>query len=790
MAKNLVIVESPAKAKTIEGFLGKDYTVVSSFGHIRDLSSKNMGIDVENDFTPDYQVSADKKDIVKKLIDLAKKSEMVWLATDEDREGEAIAWHLAETLNLNETNTKRIVFHEITKTAILKAVENPRTINYALVNAQQARRVLDRLVGFELSPVLWRKVKQGLSAGRVQSVSVRLIVEREREIQQFNSESAYRVIGEFETQDSEIFQAELPKRFKTEAEAYSFAEKCAKAVFSVSSLEKRPGKKSPSSPFTTSTLQQEASRKLGYSVAQTMRVAQKLYESGKITYMRTDSLNLSEGAIASAEEMISTSFGKEYSNPRRFNTKSKGAQEAHEAIRPTDMNEQSAGTDNQEEKLYDLIWKRTIASQMAEAKLERTTVHINIDTQEQEFVAKGEVIIFDGFLKVYMEGSDDESEEQKGMLPKISEGEILGMQTITATERFSKHAARYTEASLVKKMEELGIGRPSTYAPTISTIQRREYIIKDDREGTPRAYKSIRLVEGQVVVEELSEMAGAEKKKLFPTDIGLVVNDFLVENFGQILDFHFTAKVEEEFDEIADGQRKWNSMIADFYKDFHLHVEDVKENSERAVGERLLGVDPKSGKNIYVRIGRFGPMAQLGESSTDKEAEKPTFASLRKTQNLETITFEEAIDLFKLPRDLGEYEGYKVVAAIGRFGPYVRHNSKFVSVKEVDPLDITLTEAIELIEAKRKADREKIISVFDAEEPTIEVLNGRWGPYIVIEKTNYKIPKETDAAKLTREECIEISKNQPKKKGKAKVTKAKTTAAKPAVKAKATKKKK
>ncbi len=770
MAKNLVIVESPAKAKTIEGFLGKDFTVVSSFGHIRDLSSKNMGIDIENGFAPNYQVSADKKEVVKKLKELAKKSDIIWLATDEDREGEAIAWHLAETLKLNEKNTRRIVFHEITKTAIQKAVESPRSIDYGLVNAQQARRVLDRLVGFELSPVLWRKVKQGLSAGRVQSVAVRLIVEREREIQQFNPTSSYRVMAEFENSDGAIFQAELPKRFEAEEDAYAFVKKCTDAQFAVSKLEKKPGKKSPAAPFTTSTLQQEASRKLGFSVAQTMRVAQKLYESGKITYMRTDSLNLSEQAIAAAKSEISKVYGEEYSNPRRFSTKSKGAQEAHEAIRPTYMNVDSAGADGQEKRLYDLIWKRTIASQMSEARLERTSVQINVSNAKEEFVAKGEVIVFDGFLKVYMEGTDEEVEEQKGMLPKVSEGEILGLQELMAVERFTKHPPRFTEASLVKKMEELGIGRPSTYAPTISTIQKREYIIKEDREGVQRTYKSIALKGADIQVEELTEITGAEKKKLFPTDIGLVVNDFLVDNFGQILDFNFTAKVEEEFDEIAEGQRQWNAMIGDFYKGFHDNVEEVKEHSERAVGERLLGVDPKTGKNVYVRLGRFGPMAQLGESATDKEAEKPTFAGLRKDQALESITLEEALDLFKLPRDLGEYEGYKVVAAIGRFGPYIRHNGKFVSIKEIDPLDITLDEAIELIEAKRKADREKIIHVFDQEEPVVEVLNGRWGPYISIEKKNFKIPKDVDPSTLTREACIEISKNQPKKKGRARKT--------------------
>ena len=769
MAKNLVIVESPAKAKTIEKFLGTDFKVVSSYGHIRDLSQKNMGIDIEKGFEPDYVVSDDKKDLVKELKKLTKSSELVWLATDEDREGEAIAWHLAEELKLTKEQTRRIVFHEITKPAILKAVDNPRSIDYHLVNAQQARRVLDRLVGFEVSPVLWRKVKQGLSAGRVQSVAVRLIVEREREIQAFESKSQYRVTAIFENKDGSQIQAELPKKFATKKEAEAYLNDCLGKQFKVSSIETKPAKKSPAPPFTTSTLQQEASRKLGYSVSQTMMLAQRLYEAGKITYMRTDSLNLSQEAIAKAKEQIEKQFGPEYSKTRSFATKSKGAQEAHEAIRPTDMSVTDGSDDNQQQRLYDLIWKRTLASQMEDAKLERTNVSIESEGVSPSFSAKGEVITFEGFLKVYLEGKDDEDpEEAKGVLPKMTEGEELNQKEITATERFTKHPARFTEAALVKKLEELGIGRPSTYAPTISTIQRRQYIIKSDLEGTLRDYQVLSLVDNKIDNKTEQEKTGFDKNKLIPTDIGLVVNDFLVENFKDILDYHFTAKVEEEFDEIADGKKKWNAMIDDFYGDFHSKVEHVKEHSERSVGERLLGVDPKSGKNVYVKIGRFGPMAQIGESNTEEE--KPRFVGLRKGMSIESVTYEEVMELFKLPRTLGEYEGEEVVAGLGRFGPFVRHKGKFVSIGKEDPMTIELDLAIELIEAKRKAEREKFINAFDEEEPHIQVLNGRYGPYITAEKKNYKIPKDLDPKELTREDCLKIIKEAPaaKKKSRAK----------------------
>lgn len=768
MAKNLVIVESPAKAKTIEGFLGKDYKVESSFGHIRDLSSKNMGVDVEDSFNPNYEIPADKKDVVSRLKKEVKSSEVVWLATDEDREGEAIAWHLYDTLKLNNKITKRIVFHEITKTAIHKAVDNPREIDYHLVDAQQARRVLDRLVGFELSPVLWRKVKQGLSAGRVQSVAVRLIVEREREIQKFEAASSYRVVAEFTNGDKQLFKAELPQRFSTKEEAQHFLEQSSKSSFTVDKVEKRPGKKTPAAPFTTSTLQQEAARKLGYSVGQTMSVAQKLYEAGKISYMRTDSVNLSDDAMAAVKNEIETLYGTEFSNPKKYQNKMKGAQEAHEAIRPTYMSEHEAGTDRSEQRLYDLIWKRTIASQMSDAKIERTTVTIDVSEADAHLQAKGEVIVFEGFLKAYLEGTDDDDqEEQKGVLPRLHEGESLLLQSMDATERFTRHPARFTEASLVKKLEELGIGRPSTYAPTISTVQRRGYVEKEEKEGKERKYTQLYIDKSVVKEHVLTETVGAEKNKLTPTDIGLVVNDFLVSNFDQILDYHFTASVEAEFDQIAMGEKEWKAMLGAFYENFHNKVEDVKEHAERAVGERLLGVDEKTGKNIYVRIGRFGPMVQLGETSDEEE--KPKFASLRKGQSIESITFEEAIDLFKLPRKLGEYEGKVVTAAIGRFGPYLSHNKKFVSLKVDDPLDVTLERAIELIEEKRQADLDKIINIYDDEEPVIEVLKGRWGPYIASEKVNYKIPKDIDAASLSREDCLKVMKeNPPKKKGGAK----------------------
>ncbi len=767
MAKNLVIVESPAKAKTIESFLGKDFKVLSSFGHIRDLSSKEMGVNIAAGFIPNYQVSPDKKETVKILKKEVEIADVVWLATDEDREGEAIAWHLAETLKLKNKETKRIVFHEITKTAITKAVESPRDIDYNLVNAQQARRVLDRLVGFELSPVLWRKVKQGLSAGRVQSVAVRLIVDREREIYKFNSNPYYKIVAQFTGEKGKSFRAEVPSRLGTLEEAQHFLKICIDAKFSVAELDKKSATKSPAAPFTTSTLQQEAARKLGFTVSQTMSVAQRLYEAGKISYMRTDSVNLSNDAMQAIKNEIVSEYGDSYSKPRNFSSKSKGAQEAHEAIRPTYINNRVASEDVSQQKLYELIWKRTVASQMSNAQLERTTVKINQSTGDRNFIAKGEVIVFDGFLKVYLEGTDEEGEEfEGGMLPKLSVGEVLNYEQISSRERFTKAPARFTEASLVKKLEELGIGRPSTYAPTISTVLRRGYVEKGDGEGELRSYHYIQLSNKEVITKLLEEKAGSKKGKLCPTDIGMVVNDFLVSNFDSILDFHFTANVELEFDQIASGSKSWNDMLENFYGDFHAKVEDVKENSDRAIGQRLLGVDPKTGLNLYVRIGRYGPMAQLGEVT---EEEKPKFASLRKGQSIESISLEEAIDLFKLPRQLGTYEDKVVTVAIGRFGPYVRHDGVFVSLGEYDPMTIELDACIQLIEMKRKSDAEKHIHTFDKEEPVIQVLHGRWGPYIKMEKKNYKIPKDVDAESLDRISCEEIIKNQPKKtKGRAK----------------------
>ena len=773
MAKNLVIVESPAKAKTIEGFLGKDFKVLSSFGHIRDLSHKDMGVDVSGGFIPNYEVSTDKKDTVKVLKKEVKSSEVVWLATDEDREGEAIAWHLAETLDLQNKETKRIVFHEITKSAITKAVENPREIDYNLVNAQQARRVLDRLVGFELSPILWRKVKQGLSAGRVQSVAVRLLVEREREINSFESKVYYKVVGQFINKEGRSFKAEVNSRLDTLEEAQGFLQKCIDARFSVANLEKKSAAKSPAAPFTTSTLQQEAARKLGFSVSQTMTVAQRLYEAGFITYMRTDSVNLSNDAMSSIKKEIEKEYGESYSNPRSYSTKSKGAQEAHEAIRPTYVENRIVSDDVGQQKLYDLIWKRAIASQMSNAKLERTIVTIDSSNHEKNFIAKGEVIVFDGFLKVYLEGTDEDGdEEQDGILPKLDVGETVSYKKISSRERFTKAPARFTEASLVKKLEELGIGRPSTYAPTISTVQRRGYVEKGDDEGKLRSYHLVELLNAEVTTNALEEKSGSNKGKLCPTDIGMVVNDFLVSNFNSILDFHFTANVEAEFDQIASGDKVWNDMLQKFYGDFHAKVEDVKENSDRAVGERILGIDPKTGLSLLVRIGRYGPMAQLGSQS---EVEKPKFASLRKGQSIESISLNEVIDLFKLPRQVGQFEDKVVTVAVGRFGPYVRHDGKFVSLGEYDPMSIELDTCVELILAKRKSDAEKHIHTFDDDEPTIQVLQGRWGPYIKMEKKNYKIPKDIDAEGLDREKCIHIIENQPKKKkAKAKVkTKAK-----------------
>lgn len=755
MSKNLVIVESPAKAKTIEGFLGKDFTVKSSFGHVRDLVKKGYGIDIENNFTPTYEVQPDKERVIAELKRLSKSAETVWLASDEDREGEAISWHLFETLQLDKKKTKRIVFHEITKPAIQKAIANPRDIDINLVNAQQARRVLDRLVGFELSPILWRKVRPSLSAGRVQSVAVRLIVEREREIQAFTATSAFKVSALFLVGKSGL-KAELNERFKTEAEANAFLEKCKAALYTINSLETKPAKRSPAAPFTTSTLQQEAARKLGFSVAQTMMIAQRLYEAGKITYMRTDSVNLSETALNQAKEAITNNYGPNYHFPRQYKNKSKGAQEAHEAIRPTYIQNQDVDGERNEQRLYELIWKRTIASQMADAELEKTTAKIGISTSSELFVAQGEVLKFDGFLKVYMEGTDDEDEEENSsMLPPMKQGDALEMQEITATERFTHHPPRYTEASLVKKLEELGIGRPSTYAPTISTVQKRNYVEKADKEGTPRHYKALSLRSGKISSEVKTENTGAEKSKLFPTDIGMVVNDFLIQYFPDILDFHFTARVEEEFDEIADGKMEWTEMLKDFYKPFHKTVEKTIDNSERASGERQLGKDPVSGKNVIVRIGRFGPLAQIGEAN-EETGEKPQFASLRKDQRMETISLEDALLLFKMPRIVGEFEGKEMKVGIGRFGPYVVHNSVFTSLgKEDDPYAVDADRCIELILAKRKKDAERVIKRFEENED-LQVLNGRWGPFIALGKENYRIPKNMDAAKLEFYDVVQL----------------------------------
>ncbi len=779
MAKNLVIVESPAKAKTIEGFLGKDFLVKSSFGHVRDLAKKGMAVDTDKDFSPVYEVSPDKEKVVAELRKLAKSAEVVWLATDEDREGEAISWHLFETLKLDDDNTKRIVFHEITKPAILKAIQNPRTIDKHLVDAQQARRILDRLVGFELSPILWKKIKPSLSAGRVQSVAVRLIVEREREILNHKSVSSFKVSALF-LAGSAAFKAELKSNFTSRDEAMAFLQKCRNAVFTVNALDTKPAKKSPAAPFTTSTLQQEASRKLGFSVKRTMSVAQRLYESGKITYMRTDSVNLSDLAMEMAAGVIKNNFGEKYVNPRRYKTKSKGAQEAHEAIRPTYMENSSIDGERDEMRLYDLIWKRTLASQMADAELEKTTAQIGTAATTETFVAQGEVIKFDGFLKVYMESSDDEGEDnekQEGMLPAMSVGQQLGLENITATQRFTHHPPRYTEASLVKKLEELGIGRPSTYAPTISTVQDRGYVVREDREGKPRNYDVLTLKSGNINEEIRTENTGAEKSKLFPTDIGMVVTDFLQQYFPQIMDYNFTASVEEEFDRIAEGEMDWRKMLKDFYRPFHQEVEKTSETSERASGERLLGVDPNSGKNVYARIGRFGPLAQIGES--DDENKK--FASLRKDQRLEMITLEEALELFKLPRISGQYEGKDMKIAIGRFGPYIQHNSAFYSIpKTDDPMSVSVERCIEIIEAKRKADAEKEIKVFAPERPDVRLLNGRWGPYLAIGKDNFRLPKGTDPLTLSLQDCLKLAEEQGG-------GKSKKAAASKAVPAKATK---
>lgn len=773
MHENLVIVESPAKAKTIEKFLGKDYFVTSSMGHIRDLEKKDFGIDMENNYQPKYIVSPDKKKIVAELKKQSKDAKMVWIASDEDREGEAIAWHLKEVLKLTPEKTRRIVFHEITKEAILKAIANPRPIDENLVNAQQARRVLDRIVGFEVSPVLWKKVKPSLSAGRVQSVAVRLIVEREREIMNFESKSNFRVTAVFLVPDKNgnavELKADLKKRFETKEEAQAFLEKCKTAEFSIADIVTKPSKRTPAAPFTTSTLQQEASRKLGFSVSQTMSVAQRLYEAGKITYMRTDSVNLSSLAINTAKSKIIQSLGEKYHKVRQYKTKSKGAQEAHEAIRPSYIDQEDVSGSNQEKRLYELIWKRTIASQMADAELERTTINIAVSNSPELFQATGEVIKFDGFLRVYMESTDneDEADENASLLPPVKEKQALRAELVEATERFTQRPPRYTEASLVKKLEEQGIGRPSTYAPTITTVQNRGYVVKEDRPGVERQFVHMMLVNNELKEAVKTEITGAERSKLFPTDIGMVVNDFLIKYFDKIMDYRFTAKVEVEFDEVADGTRAWSDVIDEFYKPFHENVENALEVSERTNGERILGDDPKTGKPISVKIGRYGPLAQLGE--TTEEGEKPQFASLRSGQHLETITLEEALDLFKLPRDLGEYEDKKVSVAIGRFGPYIRHDNKFVSLeKDVDdPYTIKLDRAIELIEAKREKDRKALIKTFD-EEPELRILNGRWGPYISYKKKNYKIAKGTEAENLSLEDCMKIIAEGPKPKRKKK----------------------
>ncbi|MGB5205275.1 type I DNA topoisomerase [Eudoraea sp.] len=759
MAKNLVIVESPAKAKTIEKFLGKDFKVESSFGHIADLPSKELGVDVENDFNPKYIVDEDKKALVKKLKALAKKADTIWLASDEDREGEAISWHLAETLDLDRSKTKRIVFNSITKSAIQKAIENPREINYNLVNAQQARRVLDRLVGYELSPVLWKKIKPGLSAGRVQSVSVRLIVERERDIEVFNPEASYKVVAEFKTVNGNVFGAKLGKSFQTKAEAQVFLNKNAGSLFNVASLDKKLAKKSPAAPFTTSTLQQEASRKLYFSVARTMQVAQRLYEAGLITYMRTDSVNLSGEAIGAAKDTIIQNYGEQYSKVRNYKGKSKGAQEAHEAIRPTDMNLQSPSLERDQSKLYELIWKRTLASQMSDAQLERTNVKIKSNSYQEEFTANGEVIKFDGFLKVYLEGKDEEdiAEEQEGLLPAMKTGDQLFYNYITATERFTRPPYRYTEATLVKKLEELGIGRPSTYAPTISTIQNRGYVEKGSIEGQERKYSQLILKSDKVEEKSLTEVIGSDKGKLVPTDIGMIVNDFLVNHFAHILDYNFTAKVEKDFDEIAEGQEDWKKVMKDFYKDFHPKVLDVEENAERASGERVLGKDPKTGRQVAVRLGRFGPMVQIG---TVEEEDKPLFASLLPEQSLNTITYEEAMELFQLPRKLGVFEGEEVEANVGRFGPYVRFGKKFVSLdKGESAFDVDLERAIELIREKQKADAP--IAVYEKKD--VIKGKGRFGPFIKWDGMFINVNKKYDFDNLSEIDIIELIESKKQK---------------------------
>lgn len=765
--ENLVIVESPAKAKTIEKFLGKDYTVMSSYGHIRDLSKKELGIDLKDNFKPDYEISPDKKKLVESLAKSAQESKTVWLASDEDREGEAIAWHLTQVLGLPVDQTKRIVFHEITKNAILEAIEHPRTIDMNLVNAQQARRLLDRLVGFELSPVLWKKVKPSLSAGRVQSVAVRLIVEREREIINFRSVSYYRITARFyRTDDPEktLFRAELDRRFDTAAEAEAFLQTCSSSAFTVLGSESKPAERNPAGPFTTSTLQQEAGRKLGMSVSQTMTIAQRLYENGYITYMRTDSQNLSSQAIAAAHDEIVKLFGENYSRVRKYKTKSKGAQEAHEAIRPSYLNRREIEGSAEEKKLYDLIWKRTVASQMSSAKIEKTVVTIGADNTPQRFIATGEVVLFDGFMKLYSETVEDETEEgQENRLPELRAGDALSYQDIAATERFTQPPFRYSEASLVRKLEELGIGRPSTYAPTISTIINRGYVIKQNRPGTKRAYNQIKLEKGKITSRELSETVGREKAKLSPTDIGMIVTDYLDTHFEKILDYNFTANVEKEFDEIAEGEKEWTQMLHDFYAGFHPTVEKaLEEQVDRSNKSRVLGIDPQSGHQVSARIGRYGPIVQIDGA----EGEKPRYASLKKDQLIATITLEEALDLFKLPRTLGELEGKEVVVSTGRYGPYIRYDGKFTSLpRKEDPYSITLERAIELIHEKESADKaaKEPIKLFP-EDTELKVLNGRYGPYIAYKGKNYRIPKGSDPAALTYEEACKIMETSKKKK--------------------------
>lgn len=794
MPSNLVIVESPAKAKTIEKFLGEDYKVLSSFGHIRDLSKKDFGVDIANQFQPIYEIPADKVKLVQELKSSAKKADTIWLASDEDREGEAIAWHLSEVLGLKKENTNRIVFHEITKDAILSAIKHPRQIDGNVVNAQQARRVLDRIVGFELSPVLWRRIKPSLSAGRVQSVAVRLIVEKEREIMHFQTDANYKVTVHFLLKQSNgnqtALKADLTKRLKTKQEAIDFLNQCKTATFSIDDIITKPGKKTPAPPFTTSTLQQEAARKLGFSVSQTMMIAQRLYESGKITYMRTDSVNLSSLAINTCKAEISTMAGDNYVKVRQYHTKTKGAQEAHEAIRPTYMNVHSIEGSAQDKRLYDLIWKRTIASQMADAELEKTTVVISMSNLPDKLEAVGEVITFDGFLKVYMESNDEESDNEGSSksLPAMDKNDKLELETASATERFTQRPARYTEASLVRRLEELGIGRPSTYAPTISTIQQRDYVKKEDREGEIRNYTFIELNKTSLDERVLTEKVGTEKSKLFPTDIGIVVNDFLLESFPDILDFNFTALVERQFDQIAEGETEWNQVLADFYRTFHPAVEQAAVWTKQKVGERMLGTDPKTGKPVSVRIGRFGPIVQIGQADDE---EKPQFASLQKNQRMETLTLEEALELFKLPRTIGEFEEKTITVGVGRFGPYVKHNGIYVSIpKTFDPLKIDLEGCLTLIEKKREEERNRVIKAFDSEN--IQVLNGRFGPYITKEGLNYRIPKSTDPSTLTVDDCLKLIEDQADKpvfkrkkgavKGAAKSTKTvtkKTTAKKP-----------